>query len=40
MGISTTRARLEQLYGSEHRFEILNDPEGGARVSLVLPFRA
>jgi len=39
MGISTTRARLDQLYGSAHRFEIRNDPEGGARVKLVLPFR-
>ncbi len=40
VGIATTRARLEQLYGAEHRFEIGNAPEGGARVCVVLPFRA
>ena len=40
MGIATTRARLGQIYGPDHRFEIRNDPEGGARVTMVLPFRA
>jgi len=39
VGISTTRARLEQLYGSGHQFEIRNGPEGGAWVKVVLPFR-
>jgi len=39
VGIATTRARLQQLYGSSHRFEIRNAPEGGARVSVVIPFR-
>ena len=39
VGIATTRARLHQLYGSAQHFEIRNAPEGGARVSVVLPFR-
>jgi LytS/YehU family sensor histidine kinase len=39
MGIANTRARLEQLYGSAHRFEIGNAPEGGVRVTVALPFR-
>jgi len=39
MGIANTRARLDQIYGAAHRFEIRNDPQGGARVQLVIPFR-
>jgi two-component system LytT family sensor kinase len=39
VGITTTRARLEQLYGSGHRFEMRNGPEGGAWVKVVIPFR-
>ena len=39
MGIANTRARLEQLYGPAHRFEIGNAPEGGAQVTVALPFR-
>jgi len=39
VGISTTRARLEQLYGSAHHFDMRNGPEGGALVKVVLPFR-
>jgi len=39
VGIATTRARLHQLYGAAHRFEFGNVPEGGARVTVVLPFR-
>jgi len=38
MGLATTRARLEQLYGAAQRFEIGNAPEGGARVRVALPF--
>jgi len=38
MGLATTRARLQQLYGAAHRFEIGNAPEGGARVRVALPF--
>jgi len=39
VGITATRARLQQLYGPAHRFEIGNAPEGGARVRVALPFR-
>lgn len=39
MGLATTRARLNQLYGVAHRFEICNATGGGVRVSVVLPFR-
>ena len=39
VGIANTRARLEQLYGSEHRLEMTNRPEGGLAILLVVPFR-
>jgi two-component system, LytTR family, sensor kinase len=39
IGLSNTRLRLEQLYGSRHRFEITNAPSGGLVVSLGIPFR-
>lgn len=38
VGISSTRARLERLYGAAHRFELRNTPEGGFVVRLVFPF--
>ena len=37
LGLSNTRARLEQLYGDSHRFEMANDPEGGLLVTLEIP---
>jgi two-component system LytT family sensor kinase len=37
VGLSNTRARLEQLYGARHSFAIGNAEGGGAVVSLVLP---
>lgn len=40
LGLANTRARLEQMYGSEHQFEVSNAPEGGVRVTMVIPFRA
>ena len=40
VGLGNTRARLEALYGSQHRLELANAPERGARVSLEVPFRA
>ncbi len=39
IGLSNTRARLQQLYGSAHRFELGNSPEGGLRVAVVIPGR-
>lgn len=40
VGLSNTRERLRQLYGGAYSFEIENDPEGGAIVTLEIPFRA
>ena len=39
VGLGNTRARLEALYGSQHRLELANAPQRGARVSLEIPFR-
>jgi signal transduction histidine kinase len=39
VGLANTQARLRQLYGSAHRFELINRPEGGLEVALSLPFR-
>lgn len=37
IGLSNTRERLRELYGTEHRFEMSNRPEGGLQVLLELP---
>jgi len=37
VGLSNTRARLQQLYGSAYRFELSGDPRGGATVTLEIP---
>lgn len=38
VGLANTRARLEQLYGDEHRFEMGDGPTGGLRVLVSIPF--
>ncbi|MCI0415433.1 histidine kinase [bacterium] len=37
LGLSNTRERLIQLYGDNHRFELVNAPEGGLIVTLEIP---
>ncbi len=39
IGLGNTRARLERLYGSDHRFELRPSEEGGAVAQLRIPFR-
>jgi len=38
IGVANTRARLSQLYGERHRFEMTNMPEGGLLVTIAVPF--
>ncbi|MEO8635934.1 MAG: histidine kinase [Gemmatimonadales bacterium] len=38
LGLRNTRERLRQLYGAEHAFVLANDPDGGAVVTIALPF--
>ena len=40
IGLSNTRARLQQLYGPRHRFELRNAPQGGLLVTLAIPLRS
>ena len=39
VGLSNTRARLKELYGQAHAFELQPGPEGGLQVRLTIPFR-
>ncbi|HEV3236548.1 MAG TPA: histidine kinase [Gemmataceae bacterium] len=39
VGLANTRARLEQLYPTSHRFNIVNGTNSGLIVSLVIPLR-
>jgi two-component system LytT family sensor kinase len=38
IGLANTLARLEQLYGSAHRIDFGSSAEGGASVTITLPF--
>jgi sensor histidine kinase YesM len=39
VGLSNTRARLQELYGKAHRFELGRAAEGGLSVQLTIPYR-
>jgi sensor histidine kinase YesM len=39
VGLSNTAARLDQLYGHDHDFKRSNRPEGGAVVTMTIPYR-
>jgi len=39
VGLANTRARLKNLYGAAHRFEIDAVPGAGTVVSIELPFQ-
>lgn len=39
IGVSNTRARLEQLHGPRQKLEFENAPEGGLIVRVTIPFR-
>ncbi|HYG34609.1 MAG TPA: histidine kinase [Clostridia bacterium] len=39
VGLANTRARLRELYGGAHRFELIQSDAGGLRVELRIPFR-
>jgi two-component system LytT family sensor kinase len=38
LGLANTRARLQQMYGAAHRFEMADAPEGGLQVIIDMPF--
>ena len=40
LGLTNTRARLEQLYGRSYRFDIKDGENGGAVATLEIPFSA
>ena len=37
IGLGNTRARLRELYGERHRFDLSNHPAGGLEIRLVIP---
>jgi sensor histidine kinase YesM len=40
IGLTTTRQRLNSLYGAKHDFSLRNSPVGGLVVELTIPFKA
>jgi LytS/YehU family sensor histidine kinase len=40
VGLSNTKARLQELYGEAHRFRITPNSEGGLTVTVEVPWRA
>jgi two-component system LytT family sensor kinase len=40
IGLSNTQARLEQLYGPTHQFEMRDADGGGLEVTITIPFRS
>jgi signal transduction histidine kinase len=40
VGLSNTRARLRELYGEGHRFELRRGSSGGLLVQLTIPFKS
>jgi sensor histidine kinase YesM len=40
IGLSNTRSRLMQLYGTRHRFTLVRNPDGGVIAEITLPFHA
>ena len=39
IGLANTQARLDQLYGTNHSFELHNADGGGLEVTILIPFR-
>jgi sensor histidine kinase YesM len=39
IGLSNTRARLQQMFGASHAFAIGDNPGGGTAVSLAIPLQ-
>jgi sensor histidine kinase YesM len=39
VGLSNVRARLDQIYGSDFRFELMNSRDGGLAVVMEIPFQ-
>ena len=38
IGLANTEARLKQLYGTAHKFELQNQPTGGLLVTITIPY--
>jgi sensor histidine kinase YesM len=39
IGLANTQARLDQLYGANHSFELHSPNGGGVEVTILIPFR-